>query len=380
MPRGTVVGMTERSGQRVFLDASGSAPLSTRTREAFVAAIDEGWADPERLHAESRQARALLDGARESIASVLGSPVEQTLFVPTFGLAFDRVVAGIAAARRGHGTIVASEIERRPLLRVARRVASDVTTVLVDAAGVIDMDGFRAALDPNSVSLALVQHANQEIGTIQPLAEAYEAAVAARVPLVVDATASVGHIDPPQHWDAVMADPADWGGPRGVAVLAFRSQTRWMPVPPMVTDKVNVPATLAAAVALEEREENRRAVARRLETLTKRIRGVAESVPETMVFWPAGPSLPHLATFACARLDGETLASELDRRGFAVGSGSACTTEPSPQSHVWEALGITGRGIVRIGLHPGVTASDVEAFVVALGQAAEATRAFLPPR
>lgn len=372
--------MSEPNGRRVFLDASGSAPLSPRTREAFVAAIDEGWADPERLHSESRQARALLDGARESIAAVLGSPVERTLVVPTIGLAFDRVVGGIAATRGERGVIVASAIERRPLLRVAQRVASEVVTVPIDASGVIDLEEFRTSLDSDSVSLALVQHANQEIGTIQPLTEAHKATVSAGVPLVVDATASIGHVDPPQHGDALVADPADWGAPRGVAIAAFRAPTRFAPIPPMVIDKVNVPAALAAAVALEEREENRRTVARTLETLTRRLRDAVGSIGEITVFRPTGPSLPHVATFACAKLDGEALASELDRRGFAVGSGSACTTEPSPQSHVWEALGVSGSGIVRIGLHPAITTADVEAFVVALGESVEAVRGFLPPR
>jgi cysteine desulfurase len=91
-----------------------------------------------------------------------------------------------------------------------------------------------------------------------------------------------------------------------------------------------------------------------------------------VVFEPSGPTLPHLVTFACARIDGGTLATELDRRGFAVGSGSACTTEPSPESHVWEALGVSGRGVVRVGLHPGVTDEDVDRFIAALPQAVEA--------
>ncbi|MCJ7827289.1 MAG: aminotransferase class V-fold PLP-dependent enzyme, partial [Demequinaceae bacterium] len=120
---------------RVYLDASGSAPMTPRTREAYLTAIDEGWADPERLHHESRRSQALIDGAREAIASVLGSPVERTLFVPTFGLAFDRAIAGIAAARRGRSRIVASAIERRPLLRIAHRVSSSISLVHVDDVG-----------------------------------------------------------------------------------------------------------------------------------------------------------------------------------------------------------------------------------------------------
>lgn len=365
---------------RVFLDASGSAPMSARTREAFLAAMDEGWADPDRQHAESRRAHALLDGAAQAIAGVLGAPAEHTHFVPTFGLAFDRAIGGVAKARGGRGLIVATAVERKPVLRMASRYSEALTRIAVDASGVVNLADFANDLD-DTVSVALVQHANQETGVLQPLAAAHDAARAVGVPLVVDATASVGHVDPPAGWDALMADPADWGGPRGVAVVAFRATTRWVPLPPKVTGRVNVAAALAAAVALEEREGQRAEVAPRLAALAERIRSAAAELPDTVVFVPRGPALPHLVMFACSRIDGEALATELDRRGFAVGSGSACTTEPSPESHVWEALGVGGpgagsgvnaRGVVRVGLHPGVTEADVERFVVALRDAAAA--------
>jgi cysteine desulfurase len=354
--------------------------MTARTRDAFLAAADEGWADPDRQHAESRRARSLLDGAAQAIAAVLGSPAEHTIFVPTFGLAFDRAIGGVAKARGGRGVIIATAVERKPVLRVASRFSEALMRIAVDTAGVVSLEDLADELD-DTVSVALVQHANQETGVLQPIAAAHEAALAAGVPLIVDATASVGHVDPPAAWDALMADPSDWGGPRGVAVIAFRATTRWSPLPPVVTGRVNVAAALAAAVALEEREAHRAEVAPRLAALSARIRAAAAELPDTVVFAPTGPALPHLVTFACARIDGEALATELDRRGFAVGSGSACTTEPSPESHVWEALGVVGsgvaasgptaRGVIRVGLHPGVTENDVERFVAALRTAVE---------
>ncbi len=366
-------GLTER---RVFLDAGGSAPMTARTREAFLAALDEGWADPERLHAESRAARALLDGATQAIAAVLGSPASSTVLVPTFGLAFDRAIGGIAKARTGRSRIVATAVERKPALRVASRHAEDVARLPVDPDGRIDPEALAAALG-DDVALALVQHANQETGVIQPIDRAHDAAAAAGVPLLVDATASVGHVAPPDAWDALVADSADWGAPRGVAVVATRPATRLAPVPPIVDGRVNVAAALAAAVALEEREESRATEGRRLAALSARIRRAAADLPDTTVFEATEPALPHLVTFACARADGEAVASELDRRGFAVGSGSACTVEPSPESHVWAALGVDGRGVVRLALHPGVTEGDVERLCSALP---EALRAVAPPR
>ncbi len=370
--------MGHLSEPRAFLDASGSAPVSARTRQAFLAAMDEGWADPDRQHAESRRAHALLDGAAQAIAAVLGSPAEHTLFVPTFGLAYDRVIGGIVTSRAGRGIIVATAVERKPALRVASRFSEAVTRIPIDSAGLVDLGDFADDLD-DSVSLALVQHANQETGVLQPLGEAHEATQAAGVPLVVDATASIGHVDAPAEWEALIADPADWGAPRGVAVMAFRATTRWSPIPPIVPGRVNVAAALAAAVAIEEREEQRAEVAPRLAALAERIRAAAAELPGAVVHVPAGPALPHLIAFTCARIDGETLATELDRRGFAVGSGSACTAEPDAHSHVWEALGMPtpeggARGIVRVGLHPGITDDDIDRFVAALPLAVEAVR------
>jgi len=360
--------LTER---RVFLDAGGSAPMTVRTREAFHAAIDEGWADPDRLHAESRRAHALLHGAAQAIAAILGSPASSTILVPTFGLAFDRAIGGVAKGRKGRSRIVATAVERKPALRVASRHSDAVDLLAVRADGRVDVSEIRATLG-DDVSLALVQHANQETGVIQDLEGVREATSAAGVPLVVDATASVGHVAAPDSWDVVVADPADWGAPRGVAVVASRPPTRLAPIPPMVDGRVNVAAALAAAVALEEREENREATAARLAALADRIRVAAAELPDTVVFTPSEPALPHLVTFACSRADGEAVAAELDRRGIAVGSGSACTVEPSPESHVWAAYGVDSRGVVRIGLHPGVSDADVDRLVVALGDAISA--------
>ncbi len=371
--------MDTPAGQRVFMDASGSAPMTPRTRAAFLAAIDEGWADPERLHAESRRARALLDGAREAIAAVLGSPVEHTLFVPTFGLGFDRAISGIAASRRGMSRVVASAIERRPLLRIADRISASVSFIPVEDSGRIDLEAFEEALEGEDVSLAAVQHANQEIGTIQRLEIIHSETIKARVPLVVDATTSIGHVEPPRHWDALITDPSDWGAPRGVAILAFGAHSRWLPIYPIVTGKVNVATALAAAVALDEREAHRAEVATRLRSLTDRLRNSIRAMDGARVIGDPAISLPHVLTAVFERIDGEALASALDHEGFAVGSGSACTTDPSPQSHVLTALDIVTLGNLRIGLHPGVADADIDAFLLALKRVVSSELAPRPP-
>ncbi|WP_082101570.1 cysteine desulfurase family protein [Demequina rhizosphaerae] len=350
---------------RMFLDASGSAPMTNRTLEAFHAGLADGWADPARLHTESRRARQLLDASREAIAEALGARPEHTHLAHSPHAGLERATAGIFAARRGRDRIVASAVERDATMHAAHHVAAgDLTVVPVDARGHLDLDAFAAELAVPDVALAAVQHANHEIGTVQRLDRVAEAAAAARVPLLVDATASIGHGPAPQHWDALVANPADWGGPAGLGIVALRPHTRWLPAWPEGDDwapgGVLVPAVLAAAVALQERREVLDETSLRLHRMIARVRDAAAGWPGVDVVGDADERLPHVLTFSCLYVDGEALLSRLDREGVAVGSGSACTTSTLEPSRVLAAVGALSHGNVRLGLHPGVTDADID--------------------
>ncbi len=349
----------------MFLDASGSAPMTNRTLEAFHAGLADGWADPSRLHSESRRARQLLDASREAIAEALGARPEHTHLAHSPHAGLERVIAGVFAARRGRDRIVASAVERDATMHAAHHVAGGALTVVpVDARGHVDLDALAEELAVPDVALAAVQHANHEIGTVQRLDRVAEAAAAARVPLLVDATASIGHGPAPQHWDALVANPADWGGPAGLGIVALRPQTRWLPAWPEGDDwapgGVLVPAVLAAAVALQERRELLDETSLRLHRLIARVRDAAASWPGVDVVGDPDERLPHVVTFSCLYVDGEALLSRLDREGVAVGSGSACTTSTLEPSRVLAAVGALSHGNVRLGLHPGVTDADID--------------------
>ncbi len=349
----------------MFLDASGSAPMTNRTLEAFHAGLADGWADPARLHTESRRARQLLDASREAIAEALGARPEHTHLAHSPHAGLERATAGIFAARRGRDRIVASAVERDATMHAAHHVAAgDLTMVPVDARGHVDLDAFAAELAVPDVALAAVQHANHEIGTVQRLDRVAEATTAARVPLLVDATASIGHGPAPQHWDALVANPADWGGPAGLGIVALRPHTRWLPAWPEGDDwapgGVLVPAVLAAAVALQERREVLDETSLRLHRMIARVRDAAAGWPGVDVVGDPDERLPHVLTFSCLYVDGEALLSRLDREGVAVGSGSACTTSTLEPSRVLAAVGALSHGNVRLGLHPGVTDADID--------------------
>ncbi len=364
---------------RVYIDSGGAAPLSPRVADALRAGFVDGWADPARLGSESRRARALVDGAREAIAEALGARPELVHFTTSPHAAFERAIAGIHAARRGRHRILVSAIERDALVNAAAFVTPHaVESIEVDREGHVSIEHLRAALQSNEVALTAVQHANQELGTVQRLEDVARATQAADVPLLVDATSSIGHIDPPAYWDALVAHPADWGGPAGIGVLALEPHTRWLPAWPEGADwapgGISVPLALASAVALQERDESRQRDGVRLAALVDRIRAKAAGLAGVDVLGDPQERLPHVVTFSCLYVDGEVLLGELDRRGFAVGSGSACVSGTLEPSRVLAAVGALTHGNVRVALHPGVTGSDVDRFLAELPDALDAVR------
>ncbi|HEY0185993.1 MAG TPA: aminotransferase class V-fold PLP-dependent enzyme [Cellulomonas sp.] len=366
-------------GGRVLLDAAGHAPVLPAAREAFLAALDEGWADPRRLHSEGRRARLLLDGAREALAAVLGARTEEVDLAPSLTAALHGAVRTVARGRRRTGgTVVVGAVERMAVLDatdlvVAEHSAGDGAarriTVPVDAEGRVDVEAMVAALAAPGVALVALQHANGEIGTLQPVTAVHEAARRAGVPLLVDAGSSLGHTPIGPDWDVLAVDPADLGAVPGVAVLATRAAVRRSPVGPPDEDRwfpggVSVPAALAAAVAAQLAHARVAAGGTDPRTaLIDRVRTrVTAEVAAVDVAGPVTDRLPHVLTFSCLYVDGEAIVTELDRRGFAVASGSACTSATDQPSHVLAATGRLSQGNVRLTLPVGTAAPDVELF------------------
>lgn len=348
--------------------------MTARTVDALKAGIADGWADPARLHAEARKARALLEGSREAMADALGASAAHVHFVASHELGFQRVIAGLWTARRGRDDVVVSSIERDAVVHAAAHVAGrDPVDVGVDSTGHVDAEALTRALADPGAAVAAIQHANHELGTVQDLDAIHALARAHGVPLVVDATSSVGHIAAPASWDALVANPADWGGPAGIGVVALQPRTRWLPAWPEGDDwapgGISVPLALAAAVALQERLEEVEANATRLFALIEKVRTAMAAVPGVDVVGDPDQRLPHVVTFSSLYVDGEALLSRLDKHGFAVGSGSACTTSTLEPSRVLGAIGGLTHGNVRIALHPGVTDDSIDRFLTVVTEA-----------
>lgn len=360
-----------------YFDTASAAPLHPVARQALQASLDEGWADPARLYREGRRARLLLDAAREAAAEAVGCRPDELSFTPSGTHAVHSGVAGVLAGRRRvGGHLVVSAVEHSSVLHAAEVHAAGggtVDEVPVDRLGRVAAAGYGQLLDP-STALACLQSANHEVGTVQPVAEVAEVCAAAGVPLLVDAAQSLGWGPVPAGWSVLCASAHKWGGPPGVGLLAVRKGVRFSPQGPLDEREsgrspgfVNLPAVVAAAASLRAVRAEADAEAARLRVLVDRLRRrVARLVPDVEVAGHPDLRLPHLVTFSCLYVDGETLLHELDRAGYSVSSGSSCTSSTLTPSHVLRAMGVLSEGNVRVSLPPGTTAAEVNGFLEVL--------------
>ncbi|MEO9152657.1 MAG: aminotransferase class V-fold PLP-dependent enzyme [Lapillicoccus sp.] len=353
-------------------------------RETLLAALDAGWADPRRLHREGRQARRLLDQAREVLAAGLGVRPPEVSFLPGGPAALAAAMTGLTyAGRRRGGRVVASAVEHSAILVPGRHRAATAedpdlfAEVPVDHVGRVDLGLWDSAVGRPGTVAAALQSVNGEVGTRQPLEAARDLARRHGVPLLVDAQAGLGRDAVPTAYDVLVGDARSWGGPGGVGVLVVPERTRWRlpgPIGKIELGRTDaepfIPLALAAAEAWQQTEADRDEDAAEARRLVERIRSVAAAIPDTEVVGDPDERAPHITTFSCLFVDGEAVVDELDRQGFAVASGSACTASTLAPSHVLAAMGVLTHGNVRVTLPlravDPTRAEGVEAFCSAL--------------
>lgn len=365
-----------------YFDYASTAPLHPAARAALLTAYDEGWADPSRLYGVARRARIALDEARAQIAAALDVRSDEVSFTSS---GTSSVHAGLAGALRGRSrvgrTLVAGAVEHSSVLALGHQHAAtggDFQLVPVAATGRVDTDRFAAAVSADT-ALASLQHANHEVGTVQPVAAVAALCAAVGVPLHVDAAQTVGRIPVSMKElgaSLLSASAHKWGGPAGVGILVVRKGIRWRSPAPeddresgRVPGFQNLPAILAAAAALHARQQEMADEAARLSPLIDRIRAeVARTIPDVQVVGDPVDRLPHLVTFSCLYVDGEALLHALDRQGFAVSSGSSCTSSTLAPSHVLEAMGVLTHGNIRVSLGRETAAAEIDRFLELLPQ------------
>lgn len=363
-----------------YLDAVAGQPPLPVAAQALTAAAASSWADPARLHHEGRRAGLLLDAARAAVAAFLGVRTQDVFFTSSGPVAAQVAITGLFHGRQSvSNRIVTGAVESMAVLGAAAQCpGAEVITVPVDGLGRVDLTVFAEALAAGS-ALACLQLANAEVGTVQPIDEVAHAARAAGVPLLVDATQALCHLDVPEGWDVLVGSARDWGGPSGVGILVVRPSVRW--VPEQTPDRgwvggfPDIAAAAAAATAVEYLGTRWRGEADRHRAMIDQVRAeLPVRVSGIRIAGDPVDRLPHIVTFTCEGVAGEALVTELDRAGIAVASGSACTADNRMPSHVLAAMGLPHDASVRVSLPFGCRQETIDAFLDAMPAAVQRVR------
>lgn len=350
-------------GHRTEFDTASSEPLHPAARETLLAALDQAYADPRRLHRSGRTARLLLDNARAVVAESLDVRPDEVSFTGSGTEAVHRGLLGLVRGSRRGSRIVHAAIEHSAV-RHAVAWGGEAVDVACDELGRVDGGDLVAGASAPGVGVVALQTANHEVGTIQPVGR-FE--LPDGVPLFADACASMGRLPLPSGWAVAAGSAHKWGGPAGVGVLLVRKGARWrnpFPGDDRIDERVagfeNVPGALAAAAALQAVVAERDAVNARQHALVDRIRAAVAAIPDTQVVGDPVERLPHVVTFSFLYVDGESLVHQLDRHGFGVASGSACAASTLEPSAVLTAMRVLTHGNVRVSLTRDTTETEVD--------------------
>lgn len=384
---------------RHYLDHAATSPLRPAARDAWLAASDEGG-NPSSLHASGRRARARLEDARESIAAALGAHPTEVIFTSGATEANNLAIkGGVWAATdtdRGRRSLITTQVEHHAALDPARWLGADgqasVIELPVDAAGRLDLEALASALSAPGPQAALVsvQWVNNEVGTVQPIADVVALAADAGVPVHADAAQALAYeaIDFGASGLATMAISAHKiGGPVGVGALCARRDASLTPLThgggqgrKVRSGTLDVAGAVAFAAALREAASAREEERVRLGELALRlIEGVLASCPEAIVNGPvrhapeaANARAPHIAHFTFPGANADSLLFGLDSHGIDASQGSACTAGVVQASHVLLAMGRSeadATATVRFSLGWSSTETDVDAVLAALPDA-----------
>jgi cysteine desulfurase len=358
-----------------YLDHASAAPMHERAKRAFVDALD-AFGDPLRLHTNGRAARRVLDDSRSDIAAAIGAQPDEIVFTSggTESVAL-AVWGGVRPVREIGTRIVTTKVEHPAVGGVHTLETDGFEAVLIDVDedGRVDLDAFAAEIRRPGTLLASIQHANHEVGTMQPIGEAARLCREARVLFHTDACQTAGRL--PIDAGALGVDLLSisahkFGGPPGVGALYVR---RGVPIAayPCGDDRErkrrsgmeNVPGVAAMAAAMEVSLGDLADQAAAQWTLTARLREGIEGIPAVRVHGHRTQRVPHLVCFSVEDLDAEILAMALDDRGFRLAVGSNCSGVSSEPSPVLEAMGVPGMASFRIATGRGTSAHDVGRFL-----------------
>jgi cysteine desulfurase len=370
--------------QRFYFDHNATTPVAPEVQETLVLCLGQVYGNASSIHYFGQGAKRQLEAARRQIADLIHASPAEVIFTSGGTEADNMAVLGVARVSANPSRhVISSSIEHPAVLGPCMQLGRegvDITLLPVDSSGIVDPDDVRKALRPDTV-LVSVMHANNELGTVQPIAEIARITREAGVPLHVDGVQALGKIA--VDVAALGVDLYSMSGhklyaPKGVGALYIRKGTRMAPIAfgghherdrRPGTENVPSAAAFGAAAGLArgrvaEDCERLRALRDRLESR------VLESIPNSGINGDRRNRVPNTSNIYFDGIDGEALVIALDLRGFAVSTGAACSSGALTPSHVLTAIGLSAgraRASMRFSLGHGNTAEQVDALVDALG-------------
>lgn len=379
---------------RVYLDYAATTPVDPRVIAVTAEALASLPGNPSSLYAEGREARAALETARADVARRIGAAhPDEVVFCGSGTESDNAAVLGIARRAVAVGRdphVVVSAFEHHAVLRVVEALAREgfaVDRVAPDRQGRIDPEAV-AAVVRDGTALVSVMHANNEIGTVQDVRAIAEVAHARGAFMHTDAAQSLGKVDVDVSafgCDALSAAGHKIYAPKGTGILYLRKGTPFEPLVRgggqeggMRSGTQSVAGAVGFATALAIMDEERPAEMPRLAALRDAIeRGLAARIGPITVHGSGADRLPHLTNVGIPGCDGQSLLLHLDEAGFAVSSGSACSSGSAHVSYVLRAIGAdsaTGEASLRITVGRWTTTDDVGRFIDAVAAATERLR------
>jgi len=386
----------EDQHMRIYLDHNATTPVAAAAAEAMVRTLDSLFGNASSVHYYGQQAKAAIDGARSSIASLIGADPSEIIFTSGGTEADNFAIRGVAEALEvtGRKHLITSGIEHEAVLNTFKALAKKgwkTTLLSVDPTGIVSPERLRAAMTPDT-ALVSMMHANNEIGTIQPVAELAAIAHEHGALFHTDAVQSAGKIPVSVRdlgVDLLSLSAHKFYGPKGAGALWVRRGVRLSPF--LAGGKQernrragteNVPGIVgmgaAAALALEKMA----AEAARLSALRDRLEsGILASVPNTDVNGARDRRVPNTTNISFDRIEAESLLIALDLEGVAVSTGSACSSGTLEPSHVLKAMGLSShraQNSIRFSLGASNTEEQIDRVIEILPRVVEKLRTLSP--
>jgi cysteine desulfurase len=376
----------------IYLDHAATTSVAPAVLDAMLPYFTTSYGNPSSSYELAREGRKALDLARDSVAEILGARSTEIVFTSGGSEGDNLAIKGVAFATVGRGRhIVTTAVEHHAVLHTCQFLEKyfdyEVTFVPVDEYGMVDPDAIGRALRPDTV-LVSVMLANNEVGTIEPVAEIAAIAHAQGVPVHTDAVQGAASLDLDVNKlgvDVLALSAHKFNGPKGVGVLYVRRGTPMLPQQQggsqergMRSGTENIAGIVGAATALRMAQDNRAEYVAHCQTLRDSIvdRVLTDTEDVTLTGHPT-LRLANNASFAFRGADGEALLMALDAEGIAASAGSACTSGTLEVSHVLRAMGLdddAGGGSLRLTVGMDNDSSDVDRLMTVLPGIVERAR------